>query len=717
MPSLLRRLLARPRAGLAATAAVVLAAAVFGAPVVGILGVERGFFPRDAESALALERIESALGTGATPGVVVVQRTAEPAGTPAGRAETARLAAELRTVPGIAAVSATAPSGERLVSSDGTRAALTAMLDADADHADVHEALVDRYGEREGVLLGGSAIANTQMPERVSEDLGRAEMLAFPLLLVLSLVFFRGRRAATIPLVVGVTTVLVTFLALRGVNEMLPLSVFALNLVIGLGLGLAIDYTLLLLTRFREELGRSGRDDREAVHAAIAATMSTAGRTVAFSAATVAIALATLTVFPMRFLESMGIGGAAVAIVAAIAALTLTPLFLALWGPRLRTRADGSSAAGRWTRLSRGVMRRPGTVAAVTTVVMVGLALPALRAEWTPVDASVIPADLSSRQVADALAQDFPRDDSSPIVVALSAPAGAEAQVAAFARRAGDVDGVARTTPPVSVADDTWRLDVAAEGALEGPVARAVVEDIRALPAPFAVAVGGEAAEFVDQQAAIGDRLPLAFALLAVLTFTVLWLMTGSVVLPLKAILMNVLTVGTTLGVLVLVFQDGRLEGLLGFESGGGVEPTDFVVTAALVFALSTDYGVFLLERIREDRRRGLGERAAVAAGLGRTGAVVTAAAILLAVAIGAFSTSSVPFIKQVGVGAAVGVLVDAFVVRALLVPSLMALLGSRNWWSPPPLARLHRRLTGEPDAAGATRARGAVGDEALAPS
>jgi RND superfamily putative drug exporter len=234
---------------------------------------------------------------------------------------------------------------------------------------------------------------------------------------------------------------------------------------------------------------------------------------------------------------------------------------------------------------------------------------------------------------------------------------------------------------------------VTVAGAPEGDAAQALVQEIRERPAPYPLLVGGAAAEFVDQQYAIGSSLPLAVGLLVVLTFAVLWLMTGSIVLPLKSILMNALTVGSALGVVTLVFQDGRFESLLGYTSNGGVEPTDFLVAAALVFALSTDYGVFLLGRIKEARGAGYSEREAVAVGVERTGAVVTAAAILLAVAIGAFITSSISFIQQIGVATAAGVLIDAFVVRALLVPSLMALLGHWNWYSPRSLARLHARI------------------------
>lgn len=722
MPRLLDRLIARPRRTLAGLAVLVALAAVLGGPVFGALQTDGGFVAPDAESVAAIDRVEAATGAGAAPGVIVLQRLPAPATSPAAREAVAALDRELRAVPGVAAVSSPATtSGDTLLARDGRTAAHAVLLRAGADDEAVHEAFTARFGTREELLLGGSVIANAQMGEQISEDLGRAETIAFPLLLLLSLVFFRGARAAAMPLVVGVATVLGTFVVLRVVNEATALSVFALNLVIGLGLGLAIDYTLLLLTRFREELERHGPG-----RAAIVATMSSAGRTVAFSAATVAIALAALTLFPLNFLRSMGIGGAAVAVVAAAASLAITPVFLALWGERLAVRRSADPAAGRWYRVSHVVMRRPGLVALGTALLMVALTVPSLRAQWSPVDASSVPASLSSRQVADRLTQDFPRDDSAPITVALAGPGASPGAVRALAQDVRELPGVVRVDGPRRLDTDTWRLGVAAAGGRAGETAREVVQDVRALPAAMTVEVGGDAAEFLDQQASIADRLPLALGALALLTFAVLWLMTGSIVLPLKALVMNALTVGTTLGVLTLVFQDGRLEGLLGYTSTGGIESTDFVVTAALVFALSTDYGVFLLGRIKEVRDRAIAggraidEREVVATGVARTGAVVTAAAILLAVAIGAFSTSEVSFIKQIGVGTAVGVLVDAFVVRALLVPSLMALLGRWNWWSPAPLRRLHARIGWVEDprpagSAGTARTAGAAARVATA--
>ncbi len=623
----------RPGRVLLAVLAFVLVAGALGGPVAGALRDSGGFTATDSNSARALDRVEAVTGKQAAPGIVLVA-TRDAAGA---------LRAELASVPGVASVTAPAPSR------DGRSVSVAATLRANADEDRAVDVATKRFGDRKGVDLGGTLVANRQVGDSVSEDLGRAETLAFPVLFVLSLLFFR-RRAAVLPLAVGMTTVLGTFLVLAGVNQVYGLSIFALNLVIGLGLGLAIDYTLFLLTRFREQLAQG-----DEVPAAVRTTLRTAGRTVVYSAITVAVSLLTLTLFPLNFLASMGVAGATVAIVAAAASLVITPALFALWGTKLAVPARRRGAGG-WYRLAHGVMARPGRIAAGTALLMLLLAAPALRAAWTPVDSSVIPKSQSARTVSDRLATEF--DD---------------------------------TTQPLTVITGDRITQVKPLGDPAGKRAQQQVRDIRAGHQDALVA--GAAAEFVDQQDAIGSRLLPAGVLLAVVIFSVLWLMTGSLLLPIKAIVMNLLTVGASLGVLTLVFQDGRLTGLLGYTPNGGVEPTDFLVAAALIFALSTDYGVFLLGRIKEARTTAASERDAVAVGLERTGAVMTAAAILLAVAIGAFVTSSISFIQQIGVATATGVLLDAFVVRALLVPSLMALLGGWNWWSPRPLARLHRRI------------------------
>ena len=699
--SLASKLSSRPRRTLSFVLVFVVVAAAIGGPLAGSLKSSGGFAPPNSDSQVANRMLEAAGGANPTAGIVLLVKT--PRGASASGPRIAAIVRRLAGVPGVLHA-----AGPAAVSRDGREALVTGTVRASADNQTVAKAAVAAFAPDRGVTVGGSAVANEQVSSTVIKDLGLAELLAFPLLIALSILFFRG-RAALMPLAVGIVSVLGTFLILTGINHLYGLSVFALNLVIGMGLGLAVDYTLFIVTRFREELAR-GEDVREA----IAVTMSHAGRTVLFSAATVACALATLTLFPQGFLKSMGIAGATVAIVAALAAVTVSPALLGLWGRKLARHGGGAADAApdsRWYRFAKLVMRRPGAVATVTAAIMLLAALPALSAVWTPAsDSSVIPTGQSARTVADALRTQFDGVGQSPVTVAIHAPASDRGAVSSFAERVSGLPGVARVSPAQLLGDSTWELNAEVRGDPAGSQAQRVVDQVRAIPAPFTVKVTGDAATFVDQQNAISSHLPEAIALLAVLTFIVLWLMTDSVVLPLKAIVMTALTVGAALSPLVLIYQHGHLTGLLGYTPDGGVEPTDFVVAATVVFALSTDYGVFLLGRIKEardsDPARPPDEREAIASGLGATGRVVTAAAILLTVAIGAFSTSSISFIQEIGVAVATGVLLDAFIVRSLLVPSLMALLGSRNWWAPRSLHQLRERLVpSEPRSTGMSAA------------
>ncbi|MDZ5662381.1 MMPL family transporter [Nocardioides sp. zg-1308] len=666
-----------PRRSLAAVLLFVALAGVVGGPVAGALDSDGGFAPADSDSTLALERLEEVTGVQPTAGILLLVDT--PAGDASGVDEAV---ATLAAMDGMASA---VPAG---TAEDGSTALVAGTLDASAEEEAVAGEVLDEFEGVEGVTVGGPAVSGLQMGEQVEADLSRAELMALPILVLLSILVFGG-RAALLPLMVGITTVLGTFLTLAGINQLYGLSVFALNLVIGLGLGLAIDYTLFLVSRYREELALQGP-----TAGAARTTMATAGRTVVYSAATVAVALATLTLFPLGFLRSMGLAGAAVAVVAAASALVIAPAAFGLWGSKLaRRRRDGAAAEGRWYRFSHAVMRRPGAIAAATAAVMVVLAAPAVQAEFTPVDGSVIPEGLSSRTVGDALVEQYAGDGATPVTIAVSSTD--DAAVAGLADAASDLPGVVADARVADLGDDVWQVDLAVAGDPAGADAQQVVDDVRLLAEDAGVdaLVTGPAAEFTDQLQAIGDTLPLAIAVLVALTMLVLWLMTGSVVLPVKAVLMNLLTVGVSLGAIVFVYQAGRFTDLLGYTPNGGIELSNFLIAAAVVFALSTDYGVFLLGRIKESRDAGLSEREAIATGLGRTGGIVTAAAILLAVAIGAFSTSEITFMQQIGIATAIGVLVDAFVVRSLLVPSLMAMMGKWNWWSPMWLRRVHDRI------------------------
>jgi uncharacterized membrane protein YdfJ with MMPL/SSD domain len=338
-------------------------------------------------------------------------------------------------------------------------------------------------------------------------------------------------------------------------------------------------------------------------------------------------------------------------------------------------------------------MRRPGTVAMVTAGALIVAGLPFLRIAFVPADYRMLPQGSEARQVAETIDRDFGTFASDPIQVVARAAAADDEQVARYADSLRDVPGAGAVSEPRRLDAETVLVDVLPPGDPLSERNREVVRDVREVDAPVPAAVGGAAARFVDQQDTLGDYLPLALALLALTTLVLLFLMTGSVVLPIKALLMNLLTLSATFGLVVLIFQDGRLEGLLDFESAGGIEATQPVLLFAIAFGLATDYGVFLLSRIKEARDSGLGDREAVAFGVERTGRIVTAAALLFCVAIGAFATSGILFIKLLGVGTALAVAIDATIIRAFLVPALMALLGKWNWWAPAPLARLHARI------------------------
>src|SRR5215217_4044869 len=417
---------ARPRRSLTILLAFIVLAGVVGGPVAGQLEAGGGFTTESSESSRADDQLQRATGETASPGIVLLV-----SGSRSSLEHRAKGAAhELAGLPGVSAATSAG------ISEGGDSALVTGTLRGSADEEGAADAALAAFADRTDVTVGGSAVADLQLSETISEDLARAEMIAFPLLLLLSLAFFRG-RAAILPLVVGITTVLGTFLVLTGVNQVYGLNVFALNLVMGLGLGLAIDYTLFVVTRFREELG-NGAEPR----AAVRTTMTTAGRTVAFSAATVAAALAALAVLPLGFARSMGIAGASVAIVAAIASLAVSPALLAMWGPKLLRKDDAGGAAAaqdRWHRLAHGVMRRPGIVAVATAAVMLAIALPAVDVNWTPVDATVIPTDKSSRVVADAIERDFDGAGATPVTVAITAPSSDAAAVRDFA---GEVGGL-----------------------------------------------------------------------------------------------------------------------------------------------------------------------------------------------------------------------------------------------------------------------------------
>jgi uncharacterized membrane protein YdfJ with MMPL/SSD domain len=592
---------------------------------------------------------------------------------------------------------------------DATYLAVALRPTDDKTKQDAASSIADELNDEPGVSVGGEALAQEQVNKQTESDLRRAEMLAFPLLFLLSLLFFRSLVASLLPLLVGGLAIVGTFLILRIASELGSISIFALNLTTGLGLGLAIDYSLFIVSRYREELARRGIDKagtggRTERWEALRATMRTAGRTVLFSSLTVAAALASLIVFPQRFLYSMGVGGSLVALFAAAVALVILPAVLSLLGPRVNALAPRSlqrraerdatqTQQGFWYRLSRLVMRRPIPIATVSAIALIALGIPFLSIKFTSVDAQVLPESASARQVDDVMRTDFPPFRDSPIQLAIEG--GTPRAIDHFVSRVKRDPGIAEVQQPRRLEGGVTEVNAISKSSSIAEASKSTVSRIRDLPDPpgATVLVTGSTAHFVDFQSSLKAHAPIALAIVVGTTLIILFLMTGSVILPVKSLIMNVLNLSAVFGILVLIFQDGNLEGVLDYTSQGALEQTMPILLFAVAFGLSTDYAVFLLSRIKEARDSGASDSESVAIGLERTGRIVTAAALLFSIAIGAFATSQIVFIKENGIGTALAVLIDASIIRALLVPSLMELLGKWNWWAPRPLRRLHERI------------------------
>ena len=656
----------RPRSVLVAAVAFAAVAAVFGLQTPRLLGhASNDFVAQGGESTRAEAEIERSSGLSASPQLLVLVRRPTPARL---REVTALIRAE-PTFPAVA---------PPLASRDGTKSIVAASARAGLSqnswrHA--AERVASRLAHVPDVAVGGTALATVQVNDQIQHDLTHAEELAFPFLFVLALLVFRSVVAAFLPLLCGGLTIVGALLLLRLLDLVTPVSTYALNIVTGAGLGLAIDYSLLLVSRYREELARRGPGPD-----AVRATLATAGRTVAFSSVTVGAAIATLAVFPLGFLRSMGIAGGLVGPLAGLIALTVLPALFVLLGPRVNAlslrRPRPAGDRGGWYRLAHGLMRRPLPVAAGAAAILVVAGIPFLSLRFTGVDASVLPPHASSRVVDAAVTRDFPATFATPVYAVLH---GTAQQADAYAAATRALPESTLTRAPVRIGAGVWEIRASSGKPFLGSESLRLVHAMRSLPG--GALVGGATAQFVDQKHAIGANLPLGIVLICITTLLLLYLATRSLILPFKALVMNALTLTATMGILVFIFQDGRLEGLLSYQGQGALQLTQPVLLFAISFGLATDYEVFLLTRIKEAWDSGLPNREAVAVGLEHTGRIVTAAALLFCIAVGAFATSGVIVLKEVGLGIAIAVAIDASIVRALLVPSLMAILGRWNWW------------------------------------
>jgi RND superfamily putative drug exporter len=539
--------------------------------------------------------------------------------------------------------------------------------------------------------VGGTIPTEVAINSEVTADITKAEGFSMPVLLILLLVIFGSLAAASLPVAVGGLAILGSFTVLRLLTLVSTVSVYSVNITTILGLGLGIDYGLFIVTRFREELHR-----QPTVEAAVARTVATAGRTVAVSGVTVAVALTSLMLFPENFLQSMGFGGVATVAVDLIAALTVLPALLAVLGHRVNAlrirrsvaRPPKQEQASSWYRLAHSVMRRPLIYITVIVIGLLTLGAPFLRISWGGTDARSLPAAATVRQVQQALDADFPANSTAPIEALVSH--ATPAALASYIQRIDAIPGVTRAQVTGQAANGITRVDIGYTAATVSGPARYIVTEIRALN-PDAL-VGGTSAQLVDELQSIGSTLPWMALLVGSSTFILLFLAFGSVVLPVKAIVMNVLSLSATFGVIVWIFQWGHLSGLLRFTPTGSIDPTMPILMLAVIFGLSMDYEVFLMSRIREVYDQTRDNTGSVAAGVARTGGLITSLAGLLVVVIGAFSASGITFIKLMGVGMIVALIVDATVIRLLLVPATMRLLGRANWWAPGPLGRLYAR-------------------------
>ena len=689
---------------------------------------EGGFDDPSSDSVRARAELQERFGQGATDLVVLVTATGDDPSVddPAVVAAGVELTREIAAVDGTDdVVSYWTVSDESLRSDSGDRGLVLIRVPTitdDADRRAVVEALVETYAEIDlGVAtaeIGGREAVFDRMGAVAEEDLKVAEAIAIPLTFVVLVVIFGGLVAASLPVGVGLFAALGAFVVLRVVDSMTDVSIFALNLVTALGLGLAIDYSLLVVSRYREELART--DDH---HDALLRTIETAGRTITFSGVTVAISLGALLVFPLTFLRSFAYAGVGVVAFAMVASIVVLPAALAALGPRIDRwtvyrRRVGRHAVNPWGRIARAMADRPMLIIAIVIPLLLLTAVPFLGVEWGEADDRALAPDDPVRAVSDVLRAEFSSAEANAFPV-VTLDADPQAGITPYAIALSQLDGVTRVDTATGsfasgasiVPADESHAGFGADDAVWFRVVpsiepisaegEALIAATRALDSPFAETfVGGGTAAMVDTKAAIVDRAWIAAVWIMVATFVLLFAMFRSVLVPLKAIALNILSLGATFGLIVWVFQDGNGADLLGITATGQTDITTPILMFCIAFGLSMDYEVFLLARIKERYDRTGDNREAVIAGIGSTGRLITRAAVLLSITFLSFAaTANVSTITLFGLGLAVAILVDAFIVRLTLVPALMVVAGDRNWWAPRALQSGRHRRSGSPDA------------------
>ena len=726
-----QRALRSPRWILAIAALLMVATAIFGIPVANHLSAG-GFQDPTSESAHAGRILSEKFDQSDQQLLITVT---DPAGVDDGRARIAGtdIAARLDASPNVLSVTSpwTSPpaAAQELISKDGKTGLIVATVAGGEDKAQGYAAALagEVIGDRDGVVVraGGTAMIYRQITEQTTRDLLRMESIAVPLSFLVLVWVFGGLVAAALPMMVGLMSILGAMSVLRLITSFTEVSIFALNITTALGLALAVDYTLLILSRFRDELAAGATRE-----AALVRTMSTAGRTVLFSAVTVALSLAALMLFPMYFLKSFAYSGIATVAFAAAAAVIVTPAAIVVLGDRLESfdirrlvrrvlrrpePVDKPVERQFWYRSTKFVMGRAIPVGTAIVALLMLLGVPFLRIEFGNPDDRVLPKSASAHQVGDQLRNDFASNFNTAVSMVI--PDATGASPAEFDRYAADLSRVPEVSlvsapggtfvagnkigppsAPTGMADGSAFLSVRSTAALFSDASKVQLDRLHAVaePAGREVLIGGGAQVNRDSVAAITSRMPIVLGLIGVITLVLLFLLTGSVVLPLKAIVMNLLSLSAAFGALVWIFQDGHL-GALGTTPTGTMEANMPVLLFCVAFGLSMDYEVFLLARIREYwlelPKTNAGSDEAVALGLARTGRVVTAAALIMSIAFAALIAAQVSFMRIFGLGLTLAVLVDATLVRMALLPAFMRVMGRWNWWSPGPLARLHQRI------------------------
>ena len=629
------------------------------------------------------------------PAIIFIIDAGKSVADPAVAAEVAPIEAELRNRPGVASTLSywSAGGAKQLASEDGNSAYLF-IYGTEADLTSLDKLAAELQKKYDGefgnlrIYVGGFSTFNNAINKRISSDLKFAEAISIPLTFLFLLFVFGGLIASAMPVVVAISAILGAFVILYLISLATGVSIFALNLITGLGMGLGIDYSLLIVNRFREEL-HSGKSVEESV----VQTVKTAGRTVFFSGITVMISLASLMFFPQMFLKSFGYGGVAVVAVAILGALVPLPAILAILGSRIdkfvvRKSAITPKEDGRWAHTARFVMKRPVAVVFLSLLILGTLASPIKDIVFSQVDTRVLPASDKAAIAAQVGLDKFPGEQANPIEIII--PNGTSKLVAinSFVSELANVPGVINIGAPETVGTDIRIAAIHSMGA-RSPAAEKMITEIRALNVPEGTLVGGVAADYADSQIGIAKQLPLALGWIAIGTLILLFMFTGSIILPIKAVILNLLSLSATLGAMTWIFIGDNFTWLVGsFTNTGSIDTSIVILIAVVAFGLSMDYEVFLLSRIKEEHDAGHSNVESVALGLQKSARIITAAAVILSTVFAIFMTSGVTSIKAMGFGVAFAILLDATLVRALLVPALMRLFGERNWWAPKALKR-----------------------------